>query len=75
MKYSAHFVAYLFDLGEILVGFQGRRTLVSIIFSIFSIFYEVLDIFSRLSYRLTLIYHVECGDGRQPIARILVDNF
>ena len=41
---------------------------VSIIFST-QIFYEVLDIFPRLSY----IYHVEFGDGRQR--RILVDNF
>ena len=29
-------------------------------------FYEVLDIFPRLSYQLTFISDVECGHGRQP---------
>ena len=59
-------------VAEILIGFQGRLTSIYNFFDS-QIFYEVLDIFPRLSYRLTLIYHVECGDGRQP--RILVDNF
>ena len=59
------------DLGEILVGFQGRWT--SIYYVLDSqIFDEVLDIFPRLSYRLTFIM-LNIGDGRQP--RILVDNF
>ena len=42
------------DVGEILVDFQGRWT--SIYYFLDSqIFDEVLDIFPRLSYRLTFI--------------------
>ena len=42
------------DVGEILVGLQGRWT--SIYYFLQSrIFDEVLDIFPRLSYRLTFI--------------------
>ena len=42
------------DVGEILVDFQGRWT--SIYYLLDSqIFDEVLDIFPRLSYRLTFI--------------------
>ena len=42
------------DVGEILVGFQGRWTSIYY-FSDSQFFYEVLDIFPRLSYRLTFI--------------------
>ena len=42
------------DVGEILVGFQGRWTSIYYFFDS-QIFYEVLDIFPRLSYRLTFI--------------------
>ena len=41
-------------MGEILVGFKVGEE-VSIIFSIYRFFYKVLDIFPRLSYRLTFI--------------------
>ena len=42
------------DVGEILVGFQDRQTSIYYFFDS-QIFYEVLDIFPRLSYRLTFI--------------------
>ena len=41
-------------VGKILVGFQGRWTSIHYFFDS-QIFYEVLDIFPRLSYRLTFI--------------------
>ena len=41
-------------IGEILVGFQGRWTSIYYFFDS-QIFYEVLDIFPWLSYRLTFI--------------------
>ena len=42
------------DVGEILVGFQGRWTSIYNFFR-FTDFYEVLDIFPQLSYPLTFI--------------------
>ena len=59
VKYLANFVAYFFFwttrcIGEMLVGFQGRWTSIYYFFDS-QIFYEVLDIFPRLSYRLTFI--------------------
>ena len=42
------------DVGEILVGFQGRWRSVYYFFDS-QIFYEVLDIFPRLSFRLAFI--------------------
>ena len=42
------------DVGKISVSFQGRRTSIYYFFDS-QIFYEVLDIFPRLSYRLTFI--------------------
>ena len=41
-------------VGKILVGFQGRWTSIYYFFDS-QIFYEVLDIFPWLSYRLTFI--------------------
>ena len=59
MKYSAHFVAYFFfKQRDVRARFWSVFKVceqVSILFSIHRFFYEVLDIFPRLSYRLTFI--------------------
>ena len=72
MKYSAHFVAYFFfKQRDVWARFWSVFEVgegVSVIFRFTDFFYEVLDIFPRLSYRLTFIMY-----GRQR--RILVDQF
>ena len=59
VKYSAHFVAYFFfKQRDVRARFWSVFKVceqVSILFSIHRFFYEVLDIFPRLSYRLTFI--------------------
>ena len=59
------------DVGEILVGFQGRWTSIYYFFR-FKDFLRSSRYFSSIVISINF-YHVECGDGRQP--RILVDNF
>ena len=58
------------DVGQILVGFQGRWT--SLLFFRFTDFLRSARYFSTIVISINF-YHVECGDGRHP--RILIDNF